>query len=145
VLRRDKIGFVFQGFNLLPRMSASRTWRCRCLRAVPVAERGERRCARCRQWAWASAPGTGPASCPAASSSAWPLPVHWSTIRRSCWPTSRPATWTAAPARIIALFKRLRDSGHTVVLVTHDPGVAAHADRIYVMHDGRLHLQEAAA
>ena len=38
-----------------------------------------------------------------------------------------------------ALFKRLRDDGHTVILITHDPEVAAHADRILVMRDGELH------
>ena len=46
---------------------------------------------------------------------------------------------------ILALFKRLRDDGHTVVLITHDAEVAEHADRIFVMRDGRLHEQERAA
>jgi len=45
---------------------------------------------------------------------------------------------------ILALFKRLRDDDHTVVLITHDAGVAAHADRIFVMRDGELHEQEPA-
>jgi putative ABC transport system ATP-binding protein len=40
---------------------------------------------------------------------------------------------------ILALFKRLRDDGHTVILITHDAHVAAHADRTYEMHDGELH------
>src|SRR3546814_13264424 len=37
---------------------------------------------------------------------------------------------------ILSLFKQLREEDHTVVLITHDPGVAAHADRTYEMHDG---------
>lgn len=41
----------------------------------------------------------------------------------------------------LALFKRLRDDGHTVILITHDAHVAEHADRTYVMHDGDLHAQ----
>ena len=40
---------------------------------------------------------------------------------------------------ILALFKQLREDDHTVILITHDPGVAAHADRTYEMHDGELH------
>ena len=39
---------------------------------------------------------------------------------------------------ILALFKRLRDENHTVILITHDAEVAAHADRIFVMRDGFL-------
>ena len=42
---------------------------------------------------------------------------------------------------ILSLFKRLRDDGHTVILITHDAHVAQHADRTYVMRDGELHEQ----
>jgi putative ABC transport system ATP-binding protein len=44
-------------------------------------------------------------------------------------------------AEILALFKRLRDDGHTVVLITHDAEVASHADRIFMIHDGEVHEQ----
>ena len=40
---------------------------------------------------------------------------------------------------ILALFNRLSDEQHTVVLITHDAHVAAHAHRVYVMRDGELH------
>jgi len=46
---------------------------------------------------------------------------------------------TKTGEEILSLFKRLRDDGHTVVLITHDPDVAAHADRTFVMRDGELH------
>ena len=46
---------------------------------------------------------------------------------------------------ILALFKRLQQEDHTVVLITHDPDVARHCDRIFVMRDGELHEQEADA
>jgi putative ABC transport system ATP-binding protein len=45
---------------------------------------------------------------------------------------------------ILTLFGRLRDDGHTVILITHDAHVAAYADRTYVMHDGELHAEAAA-
>ena len=39
---------------------------------------------------------------------------------------------------ILALFKRLQQEDHTVVLITHDPDVAHHCDRVFTMRDGAL-------
>ena len=40
---------------------------------------------------------------------------------------------------IMALFRRLRSQGHTIVLITHDAACGRIiADRICVMHDGKL-------
>jgi putative ABC transport system ATP-binding protein len=39
---------------------------------------------------------------------------------------------------ILATFERLRDEGHTIVLITHEPDVAAHADRTIHIRDGRV-------
>jgi putative ABC transport system ATP-binding protein len=39
---------------------------------------------------------------------------------------------------ILALFQELGRSGITIVLVTHEPDIAAHAARVLVMKDGRL-------
>jgi putative ABC transport system ATP-binding protein len=40
--------------------------------------------------------------------------------------------------RFLALLDRLGSAGMTIVMVTHDLGVAAHADRIVTMRDGRV-------
>lgn len=45
---------------------------------------------------------------------------------------------TATGAEIMNLFLRLRDEGQTIFMVTHDPNVAARADRIIRLRDGRL-------
>ena len=53
---------------------------------------------------------------------------------------------SAAGARVLDLLERLRrERGLTVVLVTHDAGVAARADRIVRMLDGRIDLRPAPA
>ncbi len=39
---------------------------------------------------------------------------------------------------ILNLFERLHSNGHTVILVTHDPEVASHANRIIRLRDGRV-------
>ena len=41
-------------------------------------------------------------------------------------------------AQIIRLFRRLNEAGHTIVMVTHDPEMAALADRRAVIRDGVL-------
>jgi len=40
---------------------------------------------------------------------------------------------------VLALLREVVDSdGHTVVMVTHDPVAAAHADRVVLLADGRI-------
>lgn len=43
-----------------------------------------------------------------------------------------------ASLEIMTLFKTLNKKGHTVVVITHDPEVAAYADRIVSIKDGRI-------
>jgi putative ABC transport system ATP-binding protein len=46
---------------------------------------------------------------------------------------------------ILELFRRLHDAGQTILMVTHDPDVAAGAGRIIRMSDGRVAAEDAAA
>ncbi len=43
---------------------------------------------------------------------------------------------------IMDLFQRLHDEGQTVILVTHDPYIARHTDRIIMLSDGKIHSDE---
>jgi putative ABC transport system ATP-binding protein len=45
---------------------------------------------------------------------------------------------TQTSSEIMALFERLTESGMTVILVTHEPDVAAHARRLLRVRDGRI-------
>ena len=51
---------------------------------------------------------------------------------------------TATGDMVLNTFKRLRDAGKTIVLITHEPDVAAHADRVVHIRDGRLYEGECA-
>ena len=42
-------------------------------------------------------------------------------------------------ALVMETFHKLQERGKTIVLITHDPGIAAEADRAVTIRDGRIH------
>ena len=139
-LRLDTIGFVFQGFNLLSRMSALENV------AMPMGYAGvprEERLQRAREALASVGLAERAAHRPSELSGGQQQRV---AIARAL--VNRPALLLAdeptgaldshTGEEILALFKRLQASGQTVVLITHDPGVADHCDRVLEMHDGAL-------
>jgi putative ABC transport system ATP-binding protein len=43
---------------------------------------------------------------------------------------------------IMGLFARLHEEGHTIILVTHEPDIAAHAERVIRVRDGHIESDE---
>lgn len=41
-------------------------------------------------------------------------------------------------AQVMELFQKLNDEGVTVLMITHDPEIAAHAKRVILIRDGVL-------
>ena len=46
---------------------------------------------------------------------------------------------SATGALVMETFHKLQKRGKTIVLITHDPGIAAEADRAVTIRDGRIH------
>ncbi len=142
-LRIAKLGFVFQGFNLLPRMDALENVAMPLGYAnVPPAERRERARAVLEAVGLGDRTHHKPSELSGGQQQRVAIAralINDPPILLADEPTGALDTKTGE--EILALFKRLRDQGHTVVLITHDPDVAAHADRILVMRDGLLHEQ----
>ena len=145
ILRRDKIGFVFQGFHLLPRMDATDNVAMPLGYArVPHIERRERALAALSSVGLAERAGHRPNELSGGQQQRVAIAralVNHPPILLADEPTGALDSKTGE--EILALFKRLRDDGHTIILITHDAHVAAHADRIFVMRDGELHAQTA--
>ncbi|WP_374012241.1 ABC transporter ATP-binding protein [Pseudoxanthomonas koreensis] len=140
-LRRDKIGFVFQGFHLLPRMSALENVAMPLGYArVPPAEREQRARQALASVGLADRGGHRPSELSGGQQQRVAIAralINAPPILLADEPTGALDSRTGE--EILALFKRLREDGHTVILITHDAEVAAHADRIVVMRDGLLH------
>jgi putative ABC transport system ATP-binding protein len=138
-LRRDKLGFVFQFFNLLPVLTAEENlvlplsiagrradpeWLDRLVRTVGLEDRRTHR--------------------PAELSGGQQQRV---AVARAL--VSKPAVVFAdeptgnldskSSADVLRLLRGAVDEfGQTVVMVTHDPAAAAHADRLITLRDGQI-------
>ncbi|MBJ6981288.1 MULTISPECIES: ABC transporter ATP-binding protein [unclassified Luteimonas] len=147
ILRRDKIGFVFQGFHLLPRMTALENVEMPLGYArIPPAERQERAREALAAVGLGERGGHRPNELSGGQQQRVAIAralINRPPILLADEPTGALDSKTGE--EILTLFKRLRDDGHTVILITHDAEVAAHADRICVMRDGELHPEHAEA
>ena len=140
ILRRDKIGFVFQGFNLLPRMSALENVAMPMGYAnVPREHRLQRAHAALAAVGLAQREGHRPSELSGGQQQRVAIAralINRPPILLADEPTGALDSRTGE--EILALFKRLQSENHTVVLITHDADVARHCDRVFVMHDGEL-------
>lgn len=140
-IRKSKIGFVFQAFHLLPRATVLRNVALPLVYAGVEREERERRAKQ------------------ALLSAGLPEDRHLHlTNQLSGGQMQRVAIARALvndPAIILAdeptgnldsktgdlvlgTFQRLHDEGRTVIIITHEPYVAEHADRIMVIRDGEV-------
>jgi macrolide transport system ATP-binding/permease protein len=141
-LRSGKIGFVFQSFNLLARTSA-------LANVLLPLESGDERfdeaeaVERARTMLRRVGLGDRLDHEPSQMSGGEQQRV---AIARAL--VNRPALLLAdeptgnldskTSAEILALFAELHAEGETILIVTHDPEVARHAERVIRVHDGRV-------
>lgn len=142
VLRREKIGFVFQAFNLLARTSVLRNVMLPLVYLeAPRAERAERAAKALRavgleeaRWEHKSNQLSGGQMQRVAIARAL---VNEPSLILADEPTGNLDTKTGE--KVLETFERLnREFGHTVILITHEDDVANHADRILSIRDGEL-------
>jgi putative ABC transport system ATP-binding protein len=142
-LRLEKIGFVFQGFNLLARQTALENVMMPLVYAgVPVAEREPRAREALAQVGLAERAGHKPSELSGGQQQRVAIAralINQPPLLLADEPTGALDSRTSE--EIMALFERLQAGGRTIIIITHEQPVADHADRIVVMHDGELHEQ----
>ena len=141
-LRSRKIGFVFQSFNLLPRTSAMENVMMPLSYAEESTSDAER-AARATALLERVGLGTKLDRVPARLSGGEQqrVAVARALINRPLLlladePTGNLDSRTSAD--ILSLFQELNQEGLTILLVTHDPEVANHAQRIIRIRDGHI-------
>src|SRR3954467_1149374 len=139
-VRNERIGFVFQSFELLPRATAARnvelpliysrggwwTRRSRARKALETVGLADRMRHRPNQLSGGQRQRVAIAR----------ALVNHPAILLADEPTGNLDSATSE--EILGLFGQLSRAGQTIILVTHDPDVARHAKRIIRMKDGRV-------
>ena len=139
-LRLGTIGFVFQNFQLLPRMSALENV------ALPLVYAGMRKKVR-RERAREALVRVGledrtsfnPTQLSGGQKQRVAIAramVNKPKILLADEPTG--ALDSRSSAQVMELFQKLNEEGVTVVMITHDPGIAHHAKRIVDIFDGEI-------
>jgi putative ABC transport system ATP-binding protein len=139
-MRNTRIGFVFQQFNLLPRTSALENVELPLLYStLPVRERRRRARERLEAVGLADREHHHPSQLSGGQQQRVAIArslVNEPAVILADEPTGNLDTRTSI--EILALLQRLNRGGLTIVLVTHEPDIAAYAGRVLVFRDGRL-------
>ena len=139
-IRNEEIGFVFQTFNLLPRATAlhnvelpliyagipSKTRAQRATEALTKVELADRMTHRPNQLSGGQRQRVAIAR----------ALVNNPSILLADEPTGNLDSKTGV--EIMALFERLHQAGNTIIIVTHEAEVAAHAHRVIQIRDGQV-------
>ncbi len=145
-IRRDRIGFVFQFFNLLPSLTAEENV---LLPALIAGESGDRVRSRSRELLGVVGLVDRVSHLPSELSGGEQqrVSIARALLREPELILADEPTGnldSRSSAEILALLRDLSNSqDQTVVMVTHDPGAAAIADRVVFLRDGQVAGEEA--
>jgi putative ABC transport system ATP-binding protein len=139
-LRNREIGFVFQSFNLIPRTRALANVELPLAYAgLGRADRRRRALSALREVGLHDRDDHLPSELSGGQQQR--VAVARALVTNPAMILADEPTGnldTASTREVMAIFERLSDEGRTIILITHEPDVAAHADRIIHLSDGRI-------
>ncbi|MBI5657082.1 MAG: ABC transporter ATP-binding protein [Geobacter sp.] len=139
-IRNSKLGFVFQGFNLLPRTPAVENVELPLVYAkVPAKERRQRALAAMEHVGLNGKENNHPTQLSGGQQQRVAIAralVNSPAVILADEPTGNLDSATSE--EIMNLFNELNRNGITIIMVTHEPDVAAHAARRITFRDGSI-------
>ncbi len=145
-IRNRKIGFIFQNFNLLPRLTAAENVELPLVyQKVPAAERRERVTEALEKVQLAHRMDHKPTELSGGQQQRVAI-ARAIVTRPSLFLADEPTgNLDSATSRdIMSLFHELHEEGHTIVLITHNDEIADEAERKIYIRDGQVREMEAA-
>ena len=143
-IRNKEIGFLFQTFNLLPRADALHNVELPLIYAgMSARERRDRAAGSLKQVGLADRMDHRPNELSGGQRQRVAIAralVNAPSILLADEPTGNLDSATGN--EIMQLFQELHDTGQTIVLVTHEHDIAAHARRQIHLHDGKVSRDE---
>jgi putative ABC transport system ATP-binding protein len=140
LIRLKKLGFVFQGFNLLARTSAMKNVALPLFYAgVGTRARNEVASKQLREVGLGDRMDHKPSELSGGQQQRVAIAralVNDPAVLLADEPTGNLDSQTSE--EIMALFEQLNEGGRTIIMVTHDEGVASHAKRIIRVRDGKI-------
>jgi putative ABC transport system ATP-binding protein len=140
LIRNQKLGFVFQGFNLLARTTALENTELPTLYTkIDKSERTQRANEALAMVGLANRDGHFPSQMSGGQQQRVAIAralVNRPSILLADEPTGNLDTRTSV--EIIEIFQNLNDKGLTIVLVTHELDVARFAKRVLIFRDGKI-------
>jgi putative ABC transport system ATP-binding protein len=146
-IRNEKVGFIFQQYNLLPKATILRNVELPMLYAgVPRHERRERAHELLEKVGIPEKAHVLPGALSGGQRQRVAI-ARALANRPSLLLADEPtgALDSKTGGEVLALFQELHSQGHTVLLVTHDPAIAGLAERRVELRDGLVHTAEEAA
>ena len=140
-LRRERIGFVFQAFNLLPRTTVLRNVMLPLLYSNTTEKEREERAKVCLKYAGMEESKFFNLSNQLSGGQMQRVAIARSLINNPAIifadePTGNLDTKTSHV--VMEAFQELHKKGHTIILITHEPEIAAFAGRVISIRDGLI-------
>ncbi|MBI2983774.1 MAG: ABC transporter ATP-binding protein [Chloroflexi bacterium] len=145
-IRNKRIGFVFQTFNLLPRLNALENVELPLVYGGDGHRRRERALESLRLVGLGDRTNHRPSEMSGGQQQRVAIAralLNDPSLILADEPTGNLDSRSSA--EILQIFQRLNDEGRTIVMVTHEPDVAEHTKRIVRMRDGQVHHDEPVA